>query len=90
MRACLLSLIAILATHVPGGYSGGLQPQGRGFGEQPPGVLCRIPSVSAGERGIAVRVILPRQPRYGAGAPVVIHVAGGVQAGDAAGKGNSK
>lgn len=46
----------------------------------------RIPSSAAGDTGIAATVLIPRQPRYSEGAPVVIHVAGGVQAGSARGK----
>ncbi|MCX7049079.1 MAG: hypothetical protein NTX50_26790 [Candidatus Sumerlaeota bacterium] len=44
-----------------------------------------MPCETAGDRGVAVRVLAPKQARYDEGAPVVIHVQGGVQAGDAAG-----
>lgn len=42
----------------------------------------RVRSEAAGPDGIAVRVAVPEAPRYGAGAPVVIHVPGGWGAGD--------
>ena len=45
-----------------------------------------MPSPAGGERGIAVRVLPPSKPRYEAGAPVVVHVAGGVEAGAAVGR----
>jgi hypothetical protein len=50
------------------------------------GVFVRIPSRAAGDTGIAATVLIPRQPRFADGAPVVIHVAGGVQAGGARGR----
>jgi hypothetical protein len=60
------------------------------FGKGPPGafdgILVRIPSAVAGQEGIAASVRVPRQARYTEGAPVVIHVAGGVQAGSARGR----
>lgn len=46
----------------------------------------RISSSAAGNTGIAATVLIPRQPRYPDGAPVVINVTGGVQAGSARGK----
>ena len=49
-------------------------------------VFARVPSSAGGESGIAVGVMLPKQPRYAAGAPVAIHVDGGVQAGSARGR----
>lgn len=45
----------------------------------------RVASEAAGPQGLAVRVALPPKPRYEAGAPVVVHVAGGWGAGDLAG-----
>jgi hypothetical protein len=51
-----------------------------------PGVLVRIPSSAAGVEGVAASVLIPRPPRYTNGAPVVIHVSGGVQAGNARGR----
>jgi hypothetical protein len=65
----------------PGGPRGGLRPT-----PQQLGVLTYVPSPAGGERGIAVRVLPPPKPRYDAGAPVVIHVAGGVEAGAAVGR----
>jgi hypothetical protein len=49
-------------------------------------VLIRIPSAAGGEEGIAASILRPSKPRFTAGAPVVIHVAGGVQAGSARGR----
>ena len=49
-------------------------------------ILTHIPSTAGGKEGIAVRVLVPQTPRYKDGAPVAIHVAGGVQAGAAAGR----
>ncbi len=40
-----------------------------------------VPSEAAPGKGIAVRITLPRRPRYAEGAPVVIHVPGGFGAG---------
>jgi len=65
----------------PGGPRGGLRPP-----QQQLGVLTLVPSSAGGERGIAVRVLPPPRPRYDAGAPVVIHVAGGVEPGAAVGR----
>ncbi len=48
--------------------------------------MTQVPSAAGGERGIAVRVLKPERPRYPEGAPVVIHVAGGFEAGAAAGR----
>ncbi|HIQ19926.1 MAG TPA: hypothetical protein EYH34_01630 [Planctomycetes bacterium] len=39
-----------------------------------PGIVTCVPSSAGGERGIAVRIMAPEQPRYEAGAPVVIDV----------------
>ncbi len=41
---------------------------------QPRGVLIRIPSNVGDGKGIAVRVVPPKKPRYKAGAPVIIGV----------------
>ena len=49
-------------------------------------VFVRIPCVAAGKEGVAASVLIPRQPRFTNGAPVVINVAGGVQAGSARGR----
>ena len=51
-----------------------------------PGKFCLVQSIAGGERGIAVRVLMPAKPRYPVGAPVIIHVTGGVQAGSAGGR----
>ena len=40
-----------------------------------------IPSPSAGEMGIAVKVLYPKEPRYPEGAPIAIFVPGGVKPG---------
>jgi len=45
------------------------------------GPLVRIPSKVAGGRGLVLRVVLPKQPRYKEGAPVVVHVPGGFSRG---------
>jgi len=65
----------------PGGPRGGLRPP-----PQQLGVLTLVPSAAGGERGIVVRVLPPPRPRYEAGAPLVIHVAGGVEPGAAVGR----
>jgi hypothetical protein len=52
----------------------------------PEGRFCRVPSEAAGREGIAVRVFVPPRPRYPEGAPVVIHVPGGVQPGSSRGR----
>jgi hypothetical protein len=68
----------------------GLRPQSGTGGE--PGLIpfqsifLRIPSGAAGKEGVAASVLLPRQPRFTNGAPVVINVTGGVQAGSARGR----
>jgi len=51
----------------------------------PPGIFTHVPSEAAGKRGVAVRVLLPPERRYADGAPIVIHVPGGVQPGTAIG-----
>lgn len=43
-------------------------------------VFVRIPSSAAGTEGVAARILIPRQPRFTNGAPVVVNVPGGVQA----------
>lgn len=48
------------------------------------GPLFRIPSKAAGSEGIWVRVAPPARPRYADGAPVVIHVPGGLGPGGVA------
>lgn len=53
---------------------------------RPAGVFVRIPSSAAGTEGIAASVLIPRQSRFPEGAPVVINVTGGVQAGAARGR----
>lgn len=53
---------------------------------RPDGVFFRIPSSAAGAEGIAASVLIPRTPRFPEGAPVVINVIGGVQAGSARGR----
>mgnify|MGYP005836427865 CR=1 FL=1 len=55
------------------------------FGPEFRRVFVRIPSAAAGQQGVAAEVLFPFQPRYEHGAPVVIQVAGGVQAGSARG-----
>jgi len=44
-------------------------------------VLTFIPSTAGGNRGIAVGLLTPLKTRYSSGAPVVIHVPGGVGTG---------
>ena len=51
-----------------------------------PGILTHIPSTAGGEQGIAVGVLPPLRPRYVDGAPVVIHVPGGVTMGGTEGR----
>ena len=48
-----------------------------------PVISVRIPSAGAGDEGLAATVTFPPQPRYAEGAPVIVFVAGGVQAGEA-------
>ena len=43
-------------------------------------MFVRIPSSAAGTEGVAARILIPRQPRFTNGAPVVVNVPGGVQA----------
>lgn len=50
---------------------------------RPRGILTHVPSTAGGREGIAVRIVLPQRPRYEAGAPVAISVAGGHSAGNA-------
>ncbi|MHA1113672.1 MAG: GH39 family glycosyl hydrolase, partial [Alphaproteobacteria bacterium] len=50
---------------------------------RPRGVVTHVPSTAGGREGIAVRIVAPQRPRYEAGAPVAISVAGGHQAGNA-------
>jgi len=45
-----------------------------------------IPSSAAGAEGVAARMLIPPQPRFAGGAPVVINVIGGVLAGNALGR----
>jgi len=49
-------------------------------------VLTFIPSNAGGQRGIAVGVLAPQTARYPDGAPVVIHVPGGVDMGATEGR----
>jgi hypothetical protein len=56
------------------------------FGPVSESVLVRIPCNAGGSEGIAASVLIPRQPRFTNGLPVVIHVTGGVQAGGARGR----
>jgi hypothetical protein len=51
-----------------------------------PGILTHIPSTVGGEQGIAVGVLPPLKPRYSNGAPVMIHVPGGVTTGGTEGR----
>ncbi len=53
---------------------------------RPPSVVTQIPSAAGGDQGIAVGVLPPLRPRYASGAPVVIHVPGGVATGGAEGR----
>ncbi|MEK7674522.1 MAG: hypothetical protein AAB676_01640 [Verrucomicrobiota bacterium] len=68
------------------------RPAPRPGADEPPlgprfdGVFLRIPSRAAGDEGVAASVLIPRQPRFANGAPVVINVTGGVQAGSARGR----
>ena len=52
---------------------------------RPPFAVTHIPSAAGGEQGIAVGVLPPKTARYAEGAPVVIHVPGGVDKGQAVG-----
>ena len=61
-------------------------PQPGGGRPQFEGVFVRIPSAAAGKEGIAASLLIPRQARFTNGAPVVINVPGGVQAGSARGR----
>ncbi len=49
---------------------------------RPRGIVTHIPSSAGGAEGIAVSLIAPKKPRYPAGAPVAISVAGGHGAGN--------
>jgi len=49
---------------------------------RPRGIITHVPSTAGGEEGIAVSIIPPKKPRYEAGAPVAISVAGGHSAGN--------
>jgi len=51
-----------------------------------PSIVTHIPSAAGGERGIAVGVLPPLKPRYTDGAPLVIHVPGGVTTGGTEGR----
>jgi hypothetical protein len=80
---CLIELKTVAST--PAKLSAPRRPEppfGQGFDS----TFVRIPSSAAGKEGVAASVLIPRQPRYPDGAPVVIHVAGGVQAGGARGR----
>ena len=46
-------------------------------------MVTHVPSSAGGEEGIAVCIVAPAKPRYAAGAPVAIAVAGGHSAGNA-------
>ncbi len=65
--------------------------QGQGPGPRGPGmlnvrrILTHIPSSVGGESGIAVGLIVPPRPRYATGAPVLIHVPGGIVTGETEG-----
>jgi hypothetical protein len=59
---------------------------GIGAGQHFDSVFVRIASRAAGDAGLAASILIPRQPRFPTGAPVVIHVAGGVQPGGARGR----
>jgi hypothetical protein len=49
-------------------------------------VLTHIPSVSGGEQGIVVRILIHQKPRFAEGTPIVINVPGGVHAGSVRGR----
>ena len=53
---------------------------------RPPRIVTHIPSTAGGEQGIAVGVLPPLRPRYADGAPIVIHVPGGVTTGGTEGR----
>ncbi|MBM3359712.1 MAG: hypothetical protein FJY54_18620 [Betaproteobacteria bacterium] len=61
-------------------------PRASGELPQSESAFIRIPSSAAGTEGVAASVLIPRQPRFTNGAPVVINVTGGVQAGSARGR----
>ena len=44
-------------------------------------VIFWIPCASAGEEGVVVRMVYPKEPRYPGGAPVVVYVSGGIKPG---------
>lgn len=53
---------------------------------RPPRIVTHIPCAAGGQQGIAVGVLPPLRPRYADGAPVVIHVPGGVTTGGTEGR----
>ena len=70
----VLALSAIAALAQPP-----LRPPAPGArGAKLEGPLVRIPSKFAGTEGVWVRVAPPERPRYAEGAPVVVHVPGGL------------
>ncbi len=70
----------------PGGLRRGNLDQAGPLGLRFESAFVRIPCVAAPGNGIAASLLLPRQPRFAQGAPVVINVTGGVQAGSARGR----
>ncbi len=68
--------IAILAAWSAFGQPRPPAPGARG--ERLEGPLVRVPSKFAGSEGVWVRVAPPSRPRYKDGAPVVVHVPGGM------------
>ena len=89
-----LRLMGLLALGVVMGRSVVAQPQfapgDSGLGgpraAPPPVVTTFSPSAAGGETGIAVGVLAPLKARYAKGAPVVIHVPGGVDSGATEGR----
>ena len=83
-------VLAAVCLGVAGAMAWGAEPFAPGLPRGPlpplPGVLTFVPSAAGGERSIAVRVLPPQRPRYETGAPVAIHVNGGVEPGAAVGR----
>jgi hypothetical protein len=76
----LACAIAIAAASIVSGQPPGPVPGGA-RGERLEGPLVRIPSKFAGTTGVWVRIAPPVRPRYRDGAPIVVHVPGGLGAG---------
>ncbi len=82
----LLLLIALCFHTLAPAQSGDAKGGSAGPANNELAVFLRIASRAAGENGIAASALIPRRPRFTNGAPVVINVSGGVQAGGAWGR----